>query len=607
MPDLIAQGPHREHRWRRSLPAASSGRQIVIGRTSGDWHVPWDPLISRAHVRLTAESGDRLMVQCLAQARNPLFHQGAQVQQCVLVPGDHFVIGKTTFTLTGKLSAANWPVGGEVTEHLYDRAELSRRDFRDVATRIELLARLPDLISGSASEDELLVRVTSLLRQATPQAAVIAIVAATPELAGEASPELAGEASPEVQVLHSDTRGAGLSEAALDQPPLSESLIRSAVTHRQSVLHLWTGLRGPAASFTAAEGIDWAFCVPLRGDASCPGWAIYISGQLLGPAQSPLDHSLAAAPNDLQDDVKFTELVGTLLANFRQSLRLERRQTAMRRFFAPVVLAALAERNTDEVLGPREADVSVMFCDLRDFTRSSEQDADQLLALLQRVSDALGVMTGHILDSGGVIGDFHGDAAMGFWGWPLDQPDGAIRAAQTALQIKLSNDRRDPADRFDSGIGIATGRAVAGRIGTVDQVKVTAFGPVVNLASRLEGMTKFFGVGIIVDDATRVAIESAFPLRPLAPVRPAGIDRPIEIHQLLPQQIDDANPWTDHQLDRYRQALESFIAGRWEQARDFLTGLPSADRPSQVLQEFMERNGHTPPADWTGAIDVPKL
>ena len=69
--------------------------------------------------------------------------------------------------------------------------------------------------------------------------------------------------------------------------------------------------------------------------------------------------------------------------------------------------------------------MTVLFCDLRGFSRESERSADDLFGLLERVSRALGVMTHHILEEGGVIGDFHGDAAMGFWGWPIAQADAA--------------------------------------------------------------------------------------------------------------------------------------------------------------------------------------
>ncbi len=156
MPDLIAQGPGSENRWRRELPSASSGVQILLGRSGADWNVPWDKQISKSHVRLTPESGDCVDVSCLPTARNPVFHSGRKVLRCTLVPGEHFVIGKTTFTLANRPGVSDLQTAGEVTEHLYDHAALRRRDFRDAASRIEVLGRLPDLITRSGSDEELL-------------------------------------------------------------------------------------------------------------------------------------------------------------------------------------------------------------------------------------------------------------------------------------------------------------------------------------------------------------------------------------------------------------------------------------------------------------------
>src|SRR5207248_6514807 len=112
--------------------------------------------------------------------------------------------------------------------------------------------------------------------------------------------------------------------------------------------------------------------------------------------------------------------------------------------FSPVVLEALGSQEADEALAPREADVTVLFCDLRGFTAKSEQAAGDLFGLLTRVSQALGVMTHHILDQGGVVGDFHGDAAMGFWGWPIAQPDAIERACRAALGIRAAFEEGRP-------------------------------------------------------------------------------------------------------------------------------------------------------------------
>ncbi len=598
MPDLIAQGPSSDNRWRRELPKAAAGIDIVVGRSGTGWNVPWDALVSRDHVRLTPLSGDRIQVSCLEQARNSVFFRGKATTTFTLVPGDHFVIGHTTFTLANRPGASDSSNSGDVSVHSFGQAALGRRLFRDTASRIEMLSRLPDLITGSGSDEELLVRVAGVLLQATPSASAVAIAAMAHGSEDEESVDQP------IRILHYDSRVPGAGE-----PSVSARLVRSAIIKRESVLHLWSADRRDGPMYTASEDVDWAFCVPLRSEA-CPGWALYVTGQLMSDPGIGRDQSLRAAPDDLQDDVKFAELVGTTIANLRQSRRLERRQAAMRHFFAPVVLEALAGRDTAEVLEPREAELSVMFCDLRGFSRRSERDASHLLELLASVSDALGVMTRHILDTGGVIGDFHGDAAMGFWGWPLEQLNIAERAAIAAMRIRCNNREETLTERFHCGIGIATGRAVAGQIGTVDQVKVTAFGPIVNLASRLEGMTKAFGSEVILDqttaDAIRATEQDGLRVRRLAHVRPAGFESSVEISELLPEPGETQQSLTDQQITEYEHSLDALTRGDWNEAYERLHAVPAWDRPKDVLLAIILRHNRIPPDDWNGVIDLPK-
>ncbi|TWU58769.1 Adenylate cyclase 1 [Rubripirellula tenax] len=604
MPDLIAQGPNFDDRWRRELPAPTSGIDIVVGRADSDWNVPWDSLISRSHVRVRSLSDDRIEVVRMKNARNPVFHQGRQVDTFIVVAGDHFVIGKTTFTLvnrpgTSDTSKSKASVGGgEVTEHAFDHQSLSRRHYRDASSRIEMLSRLPDLISGSHSDEELLVRVTGVLLQATPSAAAVAIVRVSPETRDDDGQEA-------VEILHYDSRTLGTKET-----PVSSRLALAATARRESVLHLWSSHGSDSPAFTASDEVDWAFCVPLRSEA-CPGWALYVTGQRATEPGFDIGQSMQTAPDELEDDVKFAELVGTTIANLRQSRRLQRRQSELRHFFAPVVMEAMAGRDPDEVLTPREADLSVMFCDLRGFSRASERDSGDLLDLLARVSEALGVMTRHILDSGGVIGDFHGDAAMGFWGWPLKQENSVTLAARAALRIRSDYRRDTDAGGFRCGIGIATGRAVAGRIGTVDQVKVTAFGPVVNLSARLEGITKSLGAEIIVDAATAGAIRSSaddrFRVRRLAKVRPAGFLNAVEVSELLEPDDGTQPTLSDEQIAIYESSLDDLIAGRWDQAYEKLHSMPAWDRPKDALLSTILRHNRVPPEGWDGIIDMPKL
>ena len=593
MPDLIAQGASEQDRWRRVLPSFSRGIAITLGRSGSDWNAPWDSLISRQHAKLTPRADHRIEVEKLASARNPIFFRGQAAQKFTLVPGEHFVIGDTTFTLAKRPSAVDSPVR-DIAEHAYDSDALRQRHFRDGAKRIEMLNRLPDLISGSSSDEELLVRVAKVLLQATPAASAVAVVSLQDERAAST------ESEPRIEVLHFDSR-----QSDAEQPHVSARLIQKTVRQSASTLHLWSGSAEEAVAYTATDNFDWAFCVPLRSEA-CPGWAIYVTGSL-GTSGIDATQTIQAAPDTLQDDVKFAELVGTMISNLRQSRMLERRQAAIRQFFAPVVMDAMAGRDEDEILEPREADLSVMFCDLRGFSSRSERDADKLLQLLSSVSDALGVMTRHILRTGGVIGDFHGDAAMGFWGWPLDQDDRAIRAVAAAVAIRDEYLETFETTGFRCGIGIASGRAVAGRIGTTDQVKVTAFGPVVNLASRLEGMTKAFASSIIVDQRTADTyaqsvgqIEDYARLRRLARVRPAGITKPVDISEIAIATGGPTQALTDSQITLYESALDALIDGQWDSARERLADLPEWDQPTQTLLSVMKQSDFRLPEDWDG-------
>jgi adenylate cyclase len=255
----------------------------------------------------------------------------------------------------------------------------------------------------------------------------------------------------------------------------------------------------------------------------------------------------------------------------------------------------------------------VLFCDLRGFARTSERSAEDLLGLLNRVSLALGVTTHHIREEGGVLGDFHGDAAMGFWGWPLPQPDAALRAARAALAIRAqfaaaALRQGDPLADFRAGIGIATGNAVAGKIGTVDQVKVTVFGPVVNLASRLEGMTKTLHAPILIDQRTADVLRSqlspdAGRLRRVAVVKPFGMDHRLEVTELLPPAAEFP-ALSDAHIGEYERALDDVVAGRWSEAFERLHRVPAEDRVKDFLTVLIAQHNRTPPDNWTGVIPL---
>ncbi|MEE9603017.1 MAG: adenylate/guanylate cyclase domain-containing protein [Thermoguttaceae bacterium] len=590
MPDLIAQGVEAQQRWRRSLP---QGRTVVLGRAGGVWAVPWDQHVSRKHVSMHW-TGECLEVTRLPDARNPVYSRGKEEDHFSLRPGEHFVIGQTTFTLADQRVSMTADLPEPLQQQSFSSSYLEGVRFRNPDHRIEVLSRLPQVISGATGDSELFVRLVSMLLAGVPRAAAAAVVAIEDRAAIEG--EVAGgDKVPPASVLHWDQR---LLIGDDFQP--SRGLILESIRRRQSMLHVWRGSQSPAGEqFTESENFDWAFCTPVLGGA-CAGWGLYVAGRFSAETTTG-----SSDPTDLREDVKFAELVSTTLGSLRQMRLLEHRHATLSQFFSPVVLETLAVEDPDVVLAPRETEVSVMFCDLRGFSRETERHGDDLLGLLRRVSKALGVMTRHIRRQGGVVGDFQGDAAMGFWGWPLRQEDAVLRTCRAALAIR--REFEETAD-FHAGIGVATGKAVAGKIGTVDQAKVTVFGPVVNLASRLEGMTKILRGAILLDETTAAAVRRQVPpeiarLRRLARIRPYGMDTALEVSELLPPE-SDFPAMTDEHIARYESALDAFISGDWTLALELLHGIPAEDRVKDFLTVHIAQHDRTPPPEWDGVVPL---
>jgi adenylate cyclase len=255
----------------------------------------------------------------------------------------------------------------------------------------------------------------------------------------------------------------------------------------------------------------------------------------------------------------------------------------------------------------------VLFCDLRGSSREAEQVVAVLLGLLEQIRKSLGLMTQNIFDQEGVIADFQGDAAMAFWGWPQAHPDRVQRACQAALGIQtlftaVARKPEHQMTNFQVGIGIATGTAVVGKVGATDQVKVGVFGPVVNLASRLEGMTKLLRVPILLDEVTAGEVrEHVSPeiarVRRLAVVQPRGMDTVLTVSELLPPLFE--HPLlSDQNRQDYEAALDAFRAGDWNNAYDLLHRLPPQDLGKDFLLGVILQHNRQPPPHWEGYIPL---
>lgn len=593
MAELVVRGELESQVERRTLPVSE---RVILGRAAPSWSIPWERWLSRKHLEVCWD-GEALKVVGLPGAVNPIFFRGEPTSTFTMQRGDCFVVGRTTFTLTSDDASLRTPTpdNSQILHSFSVSAEdLRQVPFRDAPHRLDVLGHLTKVIFSALNDAEMFSQATNLLLEGIRRADAIALVALDAE-------------SSKVRILHADRRL--ISEEEF-RP--SRRLVEEAVTRQlKSVIHVWSDAKQESSQqFTLQGNFDWAFCTPLRGEAS-KGMGIYVTGRLTESEPSSI-----LAPwrtNDLSEDAKFTELVADILSALRQTQSLQHRQSVLSHFFSPTVLKLLSTSDPEKALRPQETDVTVLFCDLRGFARKVESSSENLSAILERVSAALGVMSTAILTHKGVVADFLGDCAMGFWGWPIPQADDVRRACEAALSIRRAFEQfalkvDHPLADFKVGIGIATGRVVAGQIGSQDQAKITAFGPSVNLASRLEGLTKIMRVPILIDEATAELIVDSVPAdvarcRRLAKIRPYGLEHPLVVSEVLPPVIADPEHSDEH-LAIYEAALMAFLDRRWAESYEQLHRIPARDLGKDFLLGYILQHNHTPPADWDGVIQI---
>lgn len=583
---LVANGPEAGQSFRRALP---EGVTIRIGRApQRGWAVPWDLYISREHADVTLRDG-QLHVRCADEATNPAFFQGKQQREFTADAGEPFRIGKTTFTLTR--IEFHSPPEASVVERTFDRLQLKTQQFSHADRRLEVLCDLPQVIQLASTEEEFGRGLVRLLLAGIPHATAVAMAQFDVERDPEAKAPLR---------LYWEARDG---ENLRFRP--SQRLIRAALATGESKLHMWTEMSEQDPSFTATADLDWAFCTPID-EPGARDWCIYISGKFQQGIKSE---------DDLSGDVRFAELIAQTTVAIRQVRSLEKRSAGLAQFFSPAVMEALHGPDADELLKPTQQDITVLFCDIRGFSRQAEEVKDDLEVLLRRTSEALGLMTREIIARDGVIADFQGDAALAFWGWPIGSNDGPLPACKAALAIARRLDevrevKDHPLAGFRVGIGIAHGRAIAGKIGTVEQAKVGVLGPVVNLGSRLEAMTKQLGAPILIDEATAKFVREKLPVesgrsRRMGRVLPYGMTMPLEVSHLVPPEADEPRI-TAEGIANFEAAVDAVAAGEWAKALELLELVAGPDRAKDFLTVFIAQNNYEPPDDWDGTIKLPR-
>ena len=268
-------------------------------------------------------------------------------------------------------------------------------------------------------------------------------------------------------------------------------------------------------------------------------------------------------------------------------------------------------------LGGERRELSIMFTDVADFTTMSE--AMEPEALMLKTSEYFQAISGLINELDGTIDKFIGDAVMAFWNAPVHVENHALRACQAALEV---SDKSEELNRhweaqgeriMFTRIGLHLDDAVVGNIGATDRMNYTAIGQAVNLASRLEGLNKYYGTRILVSRTMRDRAECCFLFRSVALAQPKGTASPLELFELLgakenchldctqvdQEALDRHGPW-ERAMAHYREARFSEALTLFE---EFLAMTESDALVSIYLQRCRRLAKNPPGKDWT-PVDV---
>ena len=338
-------------------------------------------------------------------------------------------------------------------------------------------------------------------------------------------------------------------------------------------------------------------------------WYFFVARHLLFDATFPLLSSLLIL------------LTLVFFNYFREQLQKRRIRLAFGQYLAPSLVEQLAHSHDNLVLGGEEREMTILFSDVRGFTTLSESYKDDPQGLTSLMNQFLTPMTNAIIDCNGTIDKYIGDAIMAFWNAPLSNPAQEVDACNAALEMLLRvetlNQEREQEAAADGqqivpikiGIGINTGRCVVGNMGSDLRFNYSVLGDTVNLASRLEGQTKTYGVAIVVGSRTAQAARDTFAILELDRIAVKGKKQPETIYAVL----GSAEMAQSDGFHRFRNAVDEMIA--CYRRRDFdgasgaLIRCRAADQGFGLeglltlyegrIDSFRE---NPPPADWDGVF-----
>ena len=271
------------------------------------------------------------------------------------------------------------------------------------------------------------------------------------------------------------------------------------------------------------------------------------------------------------------------------------------------LVSMLIKNNLNAEIGGKRQTLTLMFTDIENFTGITEQTSPE--EMVNRLYVYFSLFAHTITDNKGTIDKYIGDSIMAFWGAPveIDVKTHAKLACQAALTCQtqgfnLSNTwKREGKPEFRTRFGIHTGEVVVGNMGSDERINYTVLGDNVNLASRLEGLNKFYGTEIIVSSATHNLVKDEFEFRVLDKITVKGKTQPIYIYELLAEKDKlDLNILRTYRV--YEAGFKCYLSGDWDGCIKYMKDVIKSldDLAAKMLKERAEKFKLNPPEKWTG-------
>jgi adenylate cyclase len=311
-------------------------------------------------------------------------------------------------------------------------------------------------------------------------------------------------------------------------------------------------------------------------------------------------------------------LVATMFKFLREEKQRRYIHGAFDRYLSPELVKRITDDPSRLALGGEVRDMTVLFCDIRGFSRISEEmEPQQIIGFLVAF---LTPMTDILLVRHATIDKYIGDAILAFWNAPLDDPDQYRNAARAALEMAarleaLNAEMPERGDvawpgEVDIGIGLNAGPCCVGNMGSARRLSYSLIGDTVNLASRIEGLTKQYGVRIALGEELADKLDG-FALAKLDCVRVVGRDRPADVYALVGDEAVAESPEFRAFAEAHAAALGAYCAQQWDEAERVMAANEEAaaryglgklyDRYRAIIAGFRLE---PPPPDWDGVAQM---